>query len=134
MLVLLVIDGFDGGGFDGSGFAGFSFLVLLVLALLVLALLVLLPKAIASFQHTDAILSFSLFCTQSTTNDANHTKEEDANNSNLSFWYYNRVNFSVYITKESILLLQQQQQTLYNRGRRIALLALGFLVLLFWLF
>lgn len=94
VLVLLVID-----GFDDSGFAGFSLLVLLVLALLVLG------GGFSRFSSSSGSssksnrnlrgqrhnLSISLFSlsfsilNQSTTNDANHTKEEDANNSNLSF-------------------------------------------------
>lgn len=82
---------------SGRSFSGSSFL----------ALLALLPKATGIFEDNDTIFRFlSFLYTQSTTNDANHTKEEDANNSNLSFRYYNRVNFSVYITKQSIL--QQQ--------------------------
>lgn len=61
---------------------------------------------------TQSYLSlFSLFSilNQSINNDTNYTKEEDANNSNLSFRYYNRVNFSFYTYlpfKKSILSQQ----------------------------
>lgn len=67
-----------------------------------LALLVLLPKAIAIFEDNDTIFRFLAFLSfsilnQSTTNDANHTAIiRTTNNTNLSFWRWNRLNLSFY--------------------------------------
>lgn len=85
VLGLLVIDGFD----SSARFAGFSFLVNLVLALLVLggsfsgsSFLALLLKEIASFQHTDAILSFSLFSLFLYSNNHHQRKSHEYNTYN----------------------------------------------------
>lgn len=115
VLGLLVID-----GFDDSGFAGFSFLVLLVLVLLVLG------GGFSGFSSSSGSsskrnrnlrgqrhnLSTSLlFYTQSINHQQckSHEDNTNNNNTNLSFWRWNRLNLSFYTYlpfKKSILFQQ----------------------------
>lgn len=64
-------------------------------------------RKLPAYRRDPIFLSF--LYNQSTTNDANYTKEEDANNSNLSFWRWNRLNLSfyTYLPFKKYILLQQ---------------------------